>query len=458
MVNEKGRALRVFVGVMDIGGYYKALRDGLRELGIKAHSIDLGQNIFKYVETDKSHPLISLYRWSYSYFHKTRHLSRVNPFRYLWTEINLLILGLLLSWICLYFDIIVLKSGIGLTANLFDLRLFRWFRKTVVFIFHGSDSRPPYLNGYWDEHMSEDELSEWTLEIKNQVDRVSPFADYILDNPLSAHFQTGVICVVQCVGNLVDKGKIRAALEKDVRKGERGGSVPGKARILHAPSNQGVKGTQEIRKVINKLKTRGYDIEYIEISNQPNSVVMQEIAKCDLVVDALYSDTYGAMFSMEAAALGKPSFVGGYGREDLDRFVPSEARFPTLYRPPEELEETLVELIENVDYRLKCGRKAKEFARTWAQPKAVAERLLLIASGQAPENWFFDPKDIRYVYGIAGPPHKIARVIKKLLAGKGERALLLDDKPELLTQILLFVQKQTVDGLVGRKDYYTSGL
>jgi len=428
---------RVFLGVLDIGGYYGALTQGLRELGIVAHMLDLGNNAYSYNRSVKHHLLAKAYKWFNRKFSTTRTLPRINPMRYFWTAMSLSSLTLLIAWICIRFDIIVLKSGIGFTSSRFDLRLFKRLGKTLIFIFHGSDSRPPYLNAYWDEHMTGPQLAEWTRRIKGEVERVSPFADYIIDNPLSAHFQTRTICTFQCLGNLVEAEKVRAA--SDLR-GRRGGSEPiaGKARILHAPSLRGIKGSDRIREVIETVKGKGYDIEYIEVSNQPNAVVMREIAKSDIIVDELYSDTHGAMFSMEAAALGKPSFVGGFGWETLDGLVPPEARFPTLYKAPDELEDTLIRLLDDVQFRLECGRKAREFAEGWAQPKAVAGRLLMVAQGKAPDRWFFDPKDIRYVYGLGGKPEKIARVIGKILDQGGEKALMLDDKQALRDRIIGF--------------------
>jgi hypothetical protein len=70
----------------------------------------------------------------------------------------------------------------------------------------------------------------------------------------------------------------------------------------------------------------------------------------------------------------------------------------------------------------------------------------MIAQGEAPPDWFFNPKDIRYPNGVAGTPDRIARVIRKLFAHGGREAFLLDDKPELMEEILSFAQKN-FDGM-----------
>jgi len=445
------RQPRVFLGVLDIGGYYGALTYGLRELGVDAHMLDLGNNAYNYNRSVKHHPLAKAYKWFNRKFGSSRTLSRLNPLRYFWTALSLGSLTLLISWICIRFDIIVLKSGIGFTSSCLDLRLFKSLKKKLVFIYHGSDSRPPYLNAYWDEHMTGSQLVEWTRQIKNHVDRVSHFADYIVDNPLSAHFQTRTVCTFQCLGNLVEMEKVRTVSEFH-RSRPSLDPIPCKIRILHAPSLRGIKGSDRIHEVIKKLKEMGYRIEYVEISGKPNATVMQEIAESDIIVDELYSDTHGAMFSMEAAALGKPSFVGGFGWEILDKFVPPEARFPTLYKRPDELEGTLIRLIEDVEFRLECGRKAREFAEGWAKPTAVASRLLMVARGEAPSSWFFEPNDIRYTCGLGAKPDRMARVIRKLFESGGTKALLLDDKPELFDEILIFAQQNAGQAQTGTKD------
>jgi hypothetical protein len=430
------RPPRVFVGVLDIGGYYGALTHGLRELGVDAHMIDLGNNAYNYFRSVKHHPFAKAYKWSNGKFNSSRNLSRLNPFRYLWTALSLCSLSLLVAWICIRFDIIVLKSGIGFTSSHMDLRLFRRLRKKLIFIYHGSDSRPPYLNAYWDEHMTGPELVEWTRQIKNEVDRVSPFADYILDNPLSAHFQTKSVCAVQCLGNFVDpeKTELTISIGNSRRKEPRAEGI----RILHAPSLKGIKGSDCIRETIGRLQEQGYEIDYVEICDQANAVVMWEILQSDLVVDELYSDTHGAMFALEAAAFGKPAIVCGYGREELERFVPPEATVPTHYCPPEQFEESIRRMLYDQKYRMACGKCAIEFSREWASPKSAAERFLRIAQGKAPESWFFDPKDIQYVYGVGGKPERIAKVIRKLLDHGGEEALMLGDKPALRDRIIGF--------------------
>ena len=61
---------------------------------------------------------------------------------------------------------------------------------------------------------------------------------------------------------------------------------------------------------------------------------MKEIELCDFIVDELYSDSFAAVFAMEAVALGKPVIVGGYGGEELKRHIPAEGRDPNIIPAP----------------------------------------------------------------------------------------------------------------------------
>lgn len=69
--------------------------------------------------------------------------------------------------------------------------------------------------------------------------------------------------------------------------------------ILHAPSNPYIKGTQVVRAAIKSLKSKGYNIRYIELINRKHSDVMKIFSRVHIVVNELYSFTLG-VFAIEA--------------------------------------------------------------------------------------------------------------------------------------------------------------
>ena len=59
------------------------------------------------------------------------------------------------------------------------------------------------------------------------------------------------------------------------------------------------------------------NIEFVEITNRPNSEVIAKLQQCDLVIDQLYSDSTMTGIAYEAAELAKPTIVSGYGLNDV---------------------------------------------------------------------------------------------------------------------------------------------
>lgn len=59
---------------------------------------------------------------------------------------------------------------------------------------------------------------------------------------------------------------------------------------MHSPSDPGAKGTPLIREAVEKLKASGVDVTFVELVGVPNSKVIEEIKKADLVIDQMYAD------------------------------------------------------------------------------------------------------------------------------------------------------------------------
>jgi hypothetical protein len=204
----------------------------------------------------------------------------------------------------------------------------------------------------------------------------------------------------------------------------------GLVRILHAPSHPS-KGTAEIREMIESLRRKGYRIEFVEITGRPNHEVQQEIARCDFVIDQLYSDLPMASFAGEAALQCKPTVIGGYYAELMKHDLPAHLTPPSHFCFPEEMEEGIERMIVDEEYRRELGERARQFMLEYWSPEAVAKNFLRLISGDIPEEWMFDPRDLRYMHGY-GMRHEVVREkIRQIIDTYGVEALGLQDKPEL---------------------------
>lgn len=165
---------------------------------------------------------------------------------------------------------------------------------------------------------------------------------------------------------------------------------------MHAPSNGGRKGTDEFRKCICELKKKD-DIEYIELSWGSNRQILEEIKRCDFVLDQLYSDTPLATFALEAAYYGKQAIVSGYFTEYYKNNYSNGSCPPTMYVPPEKLYEVVDKMICDVSFRKRSGMEAQVFVKKYMNSKAVAERFYKANNGDIASEWIFHPLKVGYL-------------------------------------------------------------
>lgn len=418
---------RVFLGPLEICGFYGGLTRGMRELGATAHFMDVGENTLGYATGQGRHWVSDLYLRALRSFRASRARRRFDPWRLFATAAYRGVHALLIVWVAACHDVIVLKSGSGFTSTNIDLKLFRLCGRIIVFIYHGSDARPPYINGGYREY-SPDWLVERTKLTKGFIDRVAPFATYVIDNPLSGFFHDRQVCIYQAIGNVVDDSKTENV--------DRARPPRATVRILHAPSLTTVKGTDRIRAAIAALKAKGYAIDYVEVSGVPNRVVMEEIGKSDIVIDELFSDTHGAVLALESCMLGRTTVVGSCGFVELDRLVPPELHLPTWRTHPDAVENAIEALVRDESLRIELDRRAQAFAEQQASPRAVAARFFRLVGGEAPENWFYHPDAVRSVNGFGAPETVIGEMIAGVLDRGGPDALMLQGKPNLTARLV----------------------
>jgi hypothetical protein len=415
------RKQRFLLMPLDICGYYSGLANGLVDAGQDCHLIHLGEDSSGNWDQRRNAVVVTLYKAAHKHFHAVRSEKQGRLARYLSTLLYLAALTLALAWVLLRIDVIVMKSGEGFTSSQIDKALFKLAGKKIVYIYHGSDSRPPYLNAFWNR-LPVERVFEQTRQQKASIERVTPYADIIIDNPLAAHLHSSSkVFTYQCIGNMMEGEKIFEILPRSLSA----------VRIVHAPSMAAIKGTDRVRAAMERLKSDGFEIEYVELSGRPNKDVMREIAQSDLVVDELYSDMHGAMLAIETLSMGKPAVVCGYGLDELEKSVPADAAPPTIFSHPDDLYASLRKLVSDPAYRLAAGRAGREFYERHSKPVRVAERLVAVVDGRAPEGWCFDPRDIRYFGGIGGPEETIAATTLRLVDAYGPASLCLEDKPEL---------------------------
>jgi glycosyltransferase involved in cell wall biosynthesis len=145
---------------------------------------------------------------------------------------------------------------------------------------------------------------------------------------------------------------------------------PGSVKIIHAPSDRLVKGTEYIIKAVEGLKADGYDVELILVENMPYQQAVELYREADVVVDQLIVGWYGS-FAVECMALGKPVCV--YIRQDLLSYF---QEMPMVNTSPSRLENDLRRLLEDIGALQDMSRKVRKYAEQVHDSEKIAQKLV----------------------------------------------------------------------------------
>lgn len=425
----KERRPRVFLGPIEVAGYYRALEAGLLALGVPALAVDLSDHPFRYGSSAGRAPLVAQVA-----LECRRRRVRAGRSAGLWKMAERFArLGLLL-WSLPRIDVYVFGFGDSI-LRLHELGLLKLVRKRVVMVFHGSDLRPPYMDGPTmgtESGNSIEKCEALTARQKARAQRIERHADLIVSHPLYSHFLERPYIRALALG--LPLSDISASDGPRV-------ATSGRVRVLHAPSSPAAKGTPRVRAAIDALIAEGLPIDYVEVSGQPHAVVLRELETADLVVDQLYSDTPMAGLAAEAAGFGCPAIVGSCDWDEIRRVIPPADAGPVKACSPEDVAQAIREMVTDPDTRVALGNRARAFVLARSDPAEVAARLLRVIAGDAPPEWIDDPADTRHLCGAAMPSERVQSVVRDLVAQYGEQALRLDDKPELRASLIAWANQ-----------------
>lgn len=409
---------RVFIGLLEVGGYYANLAAGLKAAGIPTTFADLGDHPFQY-GGGSTHPLVDLARRV-----RRRRVEATGVAGVVWQAAYRLVLVVLLSWALARHDVFIF--GFRTTfLRLRDLAILRRLGKRVVMVFHGSDARPPYVDGADMDPAAGRSIGDCAALArtkKRDIETLERSAHVIVAFPLYGHFFTRPIVGFHDIG-------IPQPLIADFPALVPEPPAP-PLRVLHAPSNPFVKGTARIREVIAGLVAEGVPIELVELVGVPNSAVREELARCHFVVDQLYSDIPVTGLVAEAARYGRPSVLGGYGWDEIRRLMPNLEWPPVEFCHPDELEAAVRRLAMDPDHRRALGLAARRFAETWAAER-VAGRFVELIEGRISPGWVHTVDAVRYTHGVGLDEEHARGIVRGLIAEEGTSALQLDDRPAL---------------------------
>jgi hypothetical protein len=423
------RPPRIFIGLTEIAGFYGNLAAGFRAVGAQTTFVDLEPHPFEYAPGDQRW-IVRLARWTSRrpLDAKGTLVGRLVP----WKILHRMALAALFVWAVARHDAFIFGFGTSF-FRLRSLPILRRFGKQVVFVFHGSDARPPYIDGAVMDPAhgpSIDGCIQLAREQKRQIAQIERWSTIAVSHPLYLHFSE------RPAGQFTVLGLAQPLLADYPVVAPEPPEPP--IRILHAPSNPTAKGSEVIHAAVDRLIAEGLPLELVEIRDMPNRVVHEQLQTCHFVVDQLYSDTRMAGFAAEAALYGKPAVVGSYGWDEILRLIPDGHRPPVEGCHPDDIESAIRRLATDAAHRRSLGLAARQFVEGWAG-EAVARRYLRLLDGERPPDWMCDPSDVRYVQGAGLSEQRAREIVAAVVRRGGMEALQIGDKPKLEAAFLQFV-------------------
>jgi hypothetical protein len=419
----RSRRRSVFIGFRETAGYLGNLAHGMDAIGVRVTLATFGSNPWAYRSSIRRPRLVRLVGYT-----RDRRANSGGWRRRAWTAIDRAATAAMFSWAALTHDTFIFFTG----SSFFQLRelpLLRRLGKTTVFVFLGSDSRPGYLNGaeVGDGDPADIDRAVASTRAKQRaLARIERYADVIVCHALSAQLHRRAVVAFLHLGIPYPPAQAPAAAPRRPTES---------VRILHAPSRPAAKGTAAIREAIESLRAEGLSIEYIELVGQPNQVVLDALGDVDFVVDQPYADTPMGTFPAEAAAVGRPAVVGGFGWEELARVTPADVLPPAATCHPDDLRATIRDLITDGDRRADLGQAARQFLHDHWAPERVAARYLRVIEGDVPREWMLDPAEVRYVHGAGLSESQLIRAVGAL--EKSHPSVLAElERPDLEAMLL----------------------
>jgi hypothetical protein len=425
------KKFKVFLGIHEICGHNTNLETGLRLIDIDCDFYSLNDKTY-YNSGLKSGILVNLWRYFYKLNIETPRNKIFKKIYYasLYRLFNIFFIFKKV----IFYNVLIFSYGITITNSSLELIFYKILRKKIIFVFFGSDSRPPYMASKYVNDSLEvdvDNLERITRAQKNKIRKIEKYADYCINWGPSSHFHEKSFI------NMMELGFPLNLEPKNTYKGNT--SI---VEILHVPSDINIKKTNFIMEILDELSEEGVEYKLNLLSNVPNSTVLKAIERCDFIIDCQYSDTPLGILGIEAALLGKPTIVGGYLYKDIYKYYSGYGEsLPALYTHPDKMKSGIKKLIQDSDFRKNLSNIAYQFATKNYNLSTVAKHYSRIFEGDIPENWWFDPKKIEYIYGSVSKK-RIKDIIINLVSKYGIESLQLSDKPILEKKLLKFIHNE----------------
>lgn len=304
----------------------------------------------------------------------------------------------------------------------------------VVSGFHGSDLRPPFLNGLFIAKNNPAGLLRQHHSIRSIAALAEEASEYCIAWSKTGHyFERPYVCH-ESLGFPIPPVVSTTPTSERLPQGHDKPRQP--LRILHAPSSSG-KGTSEIRSIIMGMKERGLAVEFEVVQSLQSPVLFARILEADLVIDQIFAGSAPSVLALECLMLRVPVVTGGWSLGDLG------TRFPQLNSlasvTPHFFESTLTDLVSSRHSYLAMAQSQRELAdhlfEDWSAVSVTRRIFDSIAEPSTVEKYKVE-RPPGLALGGFGPEDQIRTALNEYIERFGARELGLDHNQPLLNQLI----------------------
>ena len=173
--------------------------------------------------------------------------------------------------------------------------------------------------------------------------------------------------ILVCSYLQIDTTNISFGYNKNISNGKNG-----VVKIVHSPNHRGVKGTEYLLKVVEELKSEGFNLDLILMEKIQNDTVLEVMKSADILAEQFIGIGYG-LSAIEGMASGLPvlSNLDNEAYTTVFRRYSFLNECPILSTTPETLKENLRILIENPELRDELGRLGRMYVEKYHSYKAA---------------------------------------------------------------------------------------
>ncbi len=347
------RKYRVIIGPSVIAGVSYELSKALRSVGVKSDSF-----------TWKSQKEYMGYKFDKIFYTfpgtPPFYLFKKNPFYF----INLFLKFIYLLFSMLKYNVYIFIKPITFLPNNIDIKLLKFFKKKIVFIFSGCMEKDPNFGlnqpDFECNHCKHEKKKKssncYNLEKKREdVQEFEKMADYIISNKDCGNFLTKKENMIYFLAATSESDNIDPFKKYEVEE----------ITIVHLPSDMLAKQTNVIEPILKRIESEYQVRTIIKKDYWEREKLLQTLETSHILVESLGGITYGVL-GVEAMARGcvvmssYPEWIS----ENYDYHAVVKVTADNLYS-------TLCKYIENRKLLIDQAQKSIEFYKRYHSYEAV---------------------------------------------------------------------------------------